>query len=137
MIVSWMPGVVSSTRVTIGRRWLVTITSPTAGHRCRLQTRDAHVFAQVVCVERPEIDHLGAVGVDQLEALTGAEPCSLAVAGADSHAFGCSHRRLLVTQDCVAGTGLPALALVTLVPTKEPLKKSVAPCLKRFGLREI
>ena len=49
MMVSWMPGVVSSTTVTIGRRWLVHHHVPRPrGHRCRLHTRDAstHMYSR-------------------------------------------------------------------------------------------
>ena len=40
-----------------------------------------HVFAEVVGVERPGIDDLGAVGVDHLHELPAGEPVRLALAG--------------------------------------------------------
>ena len=69
---SWTPGEVSSVSVRIGRRRLVRSASPTRGRDAaeagaRVFPREE--FAEVRGVERPEVADLGAVGVDERQAL--------------------------------------------------------------------
>ncbi len=64
MIVSWMPPDVSSRRVRIGRRWLVSHRGrlPTAGMILRICGRvlHRHELGQIVGAEGPGVDHLVA-----------------------------------------------------------------------------